>query len=216
MTLPLQITFRNIEQSDLIEEWVRAEAAKLDTFYNRIMGCRVALELPHRHHRRGSRYHIRIDLTVPKEEIVVKRGPSLSHRAAQSGKRMFKRHLEIETPHMNLRQAIHDAFKAAGRQLQDYARRQRGEIKRPAPVHMGRVSKIFEDKGYGVLTSDDGREIYFHANSVLNQAFPRLKLGTQVRFAEEPGEEGPQASTVRILKSRKTLMTPKQAAAAAG
>ena len=91
--LPVQITFRNMDRSEAIEEWIRAEAAKLDTFYNRIMRCRVAIEVPHRHHRKGSSYHLRIDLTVPGEEIVVKRQPSLSHRVQQLGQSEIKKQL---------------------------------------------------------------------------------------------------------------------------
>ena len=110
MQSPLQITFRNLTPSATIEDWVRTEADKLDSFYNRVMGCRVAIEVPHRHHRKGRPYHIRIGLTVPGEEIVVKRQPSLSHRAQQLGETEIKKHLELKTPHKNLRLAINDAF----------------------------------------------------------------------------------------------------------
>lgn len=50
---PLQITFRNISRLAEAELWIRVEAAKLETFYNRIMGCRLAVESPHRHHKEG-------------------------------------------------------------------------------------------------------------------------------------------------------------------
>jgi cold shock CspA family protein len=45
----------------------------------------------------------------------------------------------------------------------------------------------------------DGREIYFHRNSVLDGGFARLAAGARVTFAEEAGEKGPQASTVKLL-----------------
>ena len=214
MKLPVQITFRNMDRSEAIEEWIRAEAAKLDTFYNRIMRCRVAIEVPHRHHRKGSSYRLRIDLTVPGEEIVVKRQPSLSHRVQQLGETEIKKHLELATPHKNLRLAINDAFKAAGRRVQDYARRRRGDVKSHAPLRLARVSKILPDEGYGFLTSDDNRGIYFHKNSVLNGAFSRLKVGTVVRFLEEQGEKGPQASTVRIAGRLSIALPAKQAVSA--
>ena len=203
MKSQMQITFRNMKPSEEIEGWIRAEAAKLETLYSQLMGCRVAVEVPHRHHRKGSPYHIRIDLTVPHGEIVVKREPSLNARARQLGEREIKKNSEVKIPHKNLRTAINDAFKAAGRRLQDYARRQRGDIKTHAPLPEARVSKIVPREDYGFLTSDDGREIYFHKNSVLGRAFPRLKVGTTVRFVEEAGEEGPQASTVRIVPPTK-------------
>jgi len=213
MQSPLQITFRNLTPSATIEEWVRTEADKLDSFYNRVMGCRVAIEVPHRHHRKGSPYHIRIDLTVPGEEIVVKREPSLSHRARQLGETEIKKRLEVKTPHKNLRAAINDAFRAAGRRLQDYARRQRGDVKSHPSLQVARVGKILQDQGYGFLTSDDGRGIYFHKNSVLNGAFSHLKVGTRVSFVEELGEKGPQASTVRTISKERIPVSAKQAAA---
>src|SRR5205823_4404747 len=42
--------------------------------------------------------------------------------------------------------------------------------------------------------------IYFHRNSVVGAGFDRLTLGALVRFSEEMGEKGPQASTVKIMK----------------
>ena len=75
------------------------------------------------------------------------------------------------------------------------------------------MSKILPQEGYGFLASDDGREIYFHKNSVLGRAFPRLKVGTTVRFVEEAGEKGPQASTVRVISKRKMLEAAKGTAA---
>ena len=213
MNSQLQVTFRNMEPSKEIEEWIRVEAAKLETFYSQLMGCRVAVEVPHRHHRKGSPYHVRIDLTVPQGEIVVKREPSLNARARQLGEREIKKHAEVKIPHKNLRIAIDEAFKAAGRRLQDYARRQRGDIKSHAPLPAARVSKIFPREGYGFLTLDDGREIYFHKNSVLGRAFPHLKVGTTVRFVEEPGEKGPQASTVRVVPKQGIQQAAQQTAA---
>jgi cold shock CspA family protein len=167
--------------------------------------------MPHRHHRKGSAYRIRIDLTVPGEEIVVKREPCLSHRVQQSGETHFKKHLEVNTPHKDLRLAISAAFKIAGRQLQDYAGRQRGAVKSHPPLQVARVGKILQDEGYGFLTSADGRGIYFHKNSVLNHAFSRLKVGTRVCFVEQPGEKGAQASTVRIISKGRILPPAKQA-----
>jgi len=199
MKLELQITFRNIKPSRQIEDWIHAQAAKLDTLYTQLMGCHVMIELPHRHHRKGNPFHIRIDLTVPQGEIVVKHEPSLSSQARHLGEREIGKKGELKIPHKDLLLAINDAFRAAGRRLQDYARRQRGDVKSHAPLPEARVSRILPRAGYGFLTSEDGREIYFHKNSVLGRAFPRLKVGTTVRFAEEQGEKGAQASTVRIV-----------------
>ncbi|HUK30454.1 MAG TPA: HPF/RaiA family ribosome-associated protein [Candidatus Acidoferrum sp.] len=199
MNTQLQITFRNVKASEAIEDYIRSKAAKLDMLYTRLMGCRVAVEIPHRHHQQGSLYHIRIDLIVPGGEIVVKHEPSSNAWARHASERAIRKSSEVNLVHKDLWLAINDAFKVAGRRLQDYARRQRGDIKNPATFPEARVSKILPAEGYGFLTSDDGREIYFHENSVLGGGFQRLKIGTMVRFAEEPGEKGPQASSVHIV-----------------
>ena len=116
-TIAPMLTFRNVRSPALAEKWLRDEIAKLTTFYPRIMACRVAVESPHRHHRLGSQYHIRIDVTVPGGEIVIKHEPSLLTRARQMGETKLAKHLELKTAHKNLRQAIDDAFKVAGRRL---------------------------------------------------------------------------------------------------
>jgi len=62
----------------------------------------------------------------------------------------------------------------------------------------GIVSTLFPERGYGFLTTTDGKEFYFHKNSVLGDKFKNLRIGTKVRFVEELGEKGPQASTVKV------------------
>jgi cold shock CspA family protein len=62
------------------------------------------------------------------------------------------------------------------------------------------VTKLFPEQGYGFIkTIDDGREIYFHQNSLINDDFERLEIGTGVQFSETLGEMGPQATTVHIV-----------------
>ena len=198
MTLPIQISFRNIEHSDRIEAQIRKEADKLEKFYSPIMSCRVVVEVPEHRRRYGSLHHIRIDLGVPGGELVVKNEPSL-HGSIPENEPKTSKQLDLSAPHRRVDVAIRDAFRSARRQLQDYAQRQRRDVK----VHeepQGRVAALFPAKGYGFLEAHDGRQIYFHQNSVLNGSFDRIKLGTTVAYAEEQGEHGPQASTVRIVR----------------
>ena len=130
MTLPLQVTFRNMKHSAEVEDWIHAEAEKLETFYHRIIGCHVAIEVPHRHHKKGKPLHIRIDLTLPGKEIVIKRVPVPVHRTIVNGESAASSHAQAKSAHADLQLVIHDAFKAAGRRVQDFARRQRGDVKR--------------------------------------------------------------------------------------
>jgi cold shock CspA family protein len=179
MEQPLQITYRDVPASAAADARIREEAAQLEQFYDRIQRCRVVVELPHRHQRQGNLYAVRVDLTVPGHEIVIGREPSEQHA------------------HEDLYVAIRDAFAAAKRQLQDFARRDRAETKRHETMQEGLVARLFREPGYGFIETADGREIYFHRNSVLADGFDRLDSGARVRFVEEPGEKGPQASTVR-------------------
>jgi cold shock CspA family protein len=187
MKLPLQVSFRNMGPSDAIRAAVLERGEKLDRFFDRIMACRVVVEAPHKHHVKGNLYRIRIDLTVPGEEILAGREHAEDHA------------------HEDVHVALRDAFDEARRKLQDYVRRHRDWRKpRVGPPH-GRVARLFQGDGYGFLETADGREVYFHRNSVLHDGFDRLEVGTEVRFAEEAGEKGAQASTVEIVGQEAAL-----------
>ena len=129
MILPVQITFRNMPPSSAVAARVQEEAEKLDEFYGRITSCRVIIEAPHRHHKWGEQFHVRIELGVPQGEIVVQHEPSL-HSAIQRGtEEEWKKHLEVHPQYKDINVVIRDSFKAARRRLQDYVRRQRGQVK---------------------------------------------------------------------------------------
>jgi cold shock CspA family protein len=181
MELPLQITAPDFPLSEAVEAEIREKAANLDLYYDRILRCRVVVEAPVGHHRRGGPYTVRLDVTVPGAELVVNRQDD-----------------------EDLPVAIRDAFDAMRRRLEDYVRRQRGAVKAHEEALLpGHVSKLFPHEGYGFVETPDGREIYFHRHSVLEPGFDQVEIGTEVRFAEEAGDEGPQASTVHIVKTRK-------------
>jgi cold shock CspA family protein/ribosome-associated translation inhibitor RaiA len=201
MILPLQITFRNMESSEEVKGWIQEEANKLDEFHGKITGCRVVVELPNRRRKAGNLFHVRVDLTVPGGEMVVKRQPNLRALPGRMDKEATKS-LEVKVPHKDLRQAINDAFSAMRRRLQDYSRRRRHEVKTHEGPPLGRVARLFPEEGYGFLVLADGREIYFHKNSVLNNGFDQLETGSMVSFTEEKGERGPQASTLKLVRRK--------------
>ena len=181
MQIPLQIRFQGTDPSAAIEAKIREHADKLGHFYDRIIGCRVAIEFLHQHHEQGNLYSAKLWITVPDGEIAVTRDRGRDHRH--------------EDPYV----AVHDAFRAARRQLEDYARTRRGDVKsHEAPAH-GRISAIVEETGWGEIAAADGREIAFHRNSLVDAKFKDLKPGVEVRFTEAQGEEGPVASTVHVI-----------------
>jgi ribosomal subunit interface protein len=180
MKVPLQITFRHTEHSDMAEARIRERAAKLDRIYQDIVAGHVVVDLPQHRHRKGKMFQVEITLTVPGRELVVNRDPLLDHA------------------HEDAYVAIDDAFDAMERKLKEHARELSGEVKRDLAPERGTVDKLFPEEGYGFIVSRDGREIYFHRNSVLGGTFDRLRQGAEVRFSEEEGEKGPQASTVEL------------------
>jgi cold shock CspA family protein len=197
------ITFRGIARSELLETEILARIARLETFYRPITGCRVLIELTQRHHETGNRVHVRLDLTVPGEEIVVTHEASLHAAAAATEQSRETKRDELNGERKHAVVAIRRAFAIAARRLQDFARRQRGDVKRPVRQPRGRVIRLFPEAAYGFLEANDGHEVYFHRGSVLGDAFDDLAIGTPVIFAEESGDKGPQASTVKIVKARR-------------
>ncbi len=199
MMKPVQITFRNMRASASLEDEVRARVAWLERFYPDLVGCRVLLELPHRHHEHGQHVRVRIELSLPGEDVVVSHEPTLHGRSKDVQEEAHHKDTDIDPAHKLALVAIHDAFDAARRRLEDFARRQRGAVKtHPVPDH-GRVASLPEGEDYGFIETEDGRQLYFQRGSVLDAAFTRLTLGAEVAFVEEQGEKGPQASTVRLL-----------------
>ena len=187
MQQPLQISFRDIPHSDAVEASIREHAEKLDQFYDSIMSCRVMVEAPHIHKQHGNLYHIRIELTVPGKELVANRAPAEHHA------------------HEDIYVAIRDAFNAMRRQLQDYKRQQEGHVKtHELPAH-GAISELVPAEDYGRIHSSDGREIYFHRNSVIDANFDKLEIGATVHFTETMGDLGPQASTVHVEGKHHTI-----------
>ncbi len=106
MQIPLQITIRDVEHSEALEAHIREKAKKLDEFFKHIMSCRVVVEVPHKHHQQGKQFNVRIDIGVAGGEIAVNRDHS-----------------------EDVYVALRDAFDAAKRQLEDYARKLRGDVK---------------------------------------------------------------------------------------
>jgi len=175
MKVPLLISTRNIDLTDGIEDLIREKAEKLDTFHDGIISCRVMVEIPHRSQRKGTLYTVRLDMTIPGGEVVVKR-----------------------EPHNDLHGAITNAFDVAERRLKEYAEKQRGLVKFHEEKPVGRIIRLFADEGYGFLATPEGREVYFHENALLNAKFKDLDVGTVVSFTEEVGEKGAQASSVAV------------------
>jgi len=181
MNTPLQIAFHNLPHSKVIERTIQEAVSNLESTYDRITGCHVIVDQPHRHHREGNLFQVRIDLKMPGAELVVKR--------ESDGNLEFG----------DLSIVIQEAFEEMQAQIEEFVHRRRGFVKTHDELPHARVNRLFPEAGYGFLKTLDGREIFFHRNSVLGSGFSTLDVGTEVSFVEELGEKGPQASTVKLL-----------------
>lgn len=180
MKLPLQITFRHMETSPALEARIRKLAAQLERFSGEIVRCHVIVEPKTRHQQQGGLFDFHIDIRVPDGAIAIRR----AHPADQA--------------HQEPYVALRDAFRAARRQLEDYERKRRLDVKAHYGPAYGRVCELDAERGFGRIETQDGRFIYFHRNSVSGAGFADLTTGTAVRFVEEPGDLGPQATTVHV------------------
>lgn len=117
--MQLQVTFRNMEASAALEERIRQLVQKLERFSSQIIKCQVVVEAPHhQHHEQGALFDFSLDIAVPGREIIIG-------------------HTNTRNPaHTNPYVALRDAFRAAKRQLQEYERIRRQEVKEHSRPHL--------------------------------------------------------------------------------
>jgi cold shock CspA family protein/ribosome-associated translation inhibitor RaiA len=182
METPIQIDFQGMDAKPDIRAAIAKHVAQLEDRFGRVTAGRVMLKAPGGHHRTGGLYDIHIRLALPEgREVNIDHTPQNDERYA------------------DLNFALNDAFKRARRQLQDQVRKLQGQVKQHDGPPIGTVSEIDPLGEFGFIETEDGNEIYFHRNSVLNGGFGELKVGSRVTFAEEAGDKGPQASTVKLM-----------------
>lgn len=184
MEIPFEVVFRHMEPAAMVDERIRREIDRIQRYSDQLVAGRVVVEGPNAAHRHGGLYKVNVHLRY-------RGAPGVD--IARSGPR--------DHAHESALVAIRDAFAAARRRLQDRSRRLHGKVKQhEVPLH-GRVTQLFPEQGYGYLTASDGREVFFHRNAVLDDAFDRLAAGSEVRLslAEGEGEKGPQASSVSLV-----------------
>ena len=182
METPVEIDFQGTDATPETRSAIDKHVAMLEDRFGRVTAGRVVLKAPGGRHRTGGLYEINIHLSLPDgRDVNVGRTPQNDERYA------------------DLNFALNDAFKRARRQLQDQVRKLQGHVKQHDGPPTGTVTELDPLGEFGFIETSDGREIYFHRNSVLNGDFAKLEAGARVTFAEEAGDKGPQASTVKLM-----------------
>ena len=183
MERPVSITFRNMDGSEALEEHIHRRIDELEKTHPNIVGCNVVVEAPRKKQVTGTEYLVRITLSVPGPDIHVERSYGRSGEAED----------------VNL--AIHKAFDAARTILKEQKRKMGNvEVKHHPEVAHGTIDRMFEGEGYGFITADDGSELYFDRDSLVNGEWDKLRVGTKLRFREMDGEKGPFAANVSVAE----------------
>jgi cold shock CspA family protein len=181
MKLQPEISYRNIDPSQHLQERIAKEVRQLENIDPDLTSCTVLIDGPGGHKLSGGLAAVRIHLTVPgRKDIVVTHTADDNHA------------------HEDVLVSVRDAFKAAQRQIKklkpDYSAAGGADETRIA----GKVARFLAEDDEGFITAEDGRECYFQARSVTNARFQSLKIGDDVTFRVEPGDKGPRAVAVHL------------------
>nr|MBF0221276.1 HPF/RaiA family ribosome-associated protein [Desulfobulbaceae bacterium] len=174
--MELQVEGRNVSIRNAWQEKIEDEKERLDRHHPGLVhNLRVTITAT-KHHKEGG-YELQVVASVPNDTVVVKR--------------------KGET----VRVLLGDAFDTLGGQLKELQRKRRQTTKVPDSVAgasiEGVIKKLVPYESYGFLTTSDGKEVYFHENSLKDVTMDRLSEGDNVKFGEGEGDKGPCAAWVR-------------------
>jgi ribosome-associated translation inhibitor RaiA/cold shock CspA family protein len=179
MQEPLQIAFHNMASSPALEQRVRELFDRLERYYDGIISARVVLEAPHKQAHKST-LGISISIGVPGRDIVVKREQRIH-----------------EADNHNV-WVLTEAFEAAGRQIEEYSRIRRHDVKAPEPdQHYARVVRLYPEQNYGFIKTPEGQNVYFHRDD----KYDALEVGSEVIYtpADQEGSMGPMASNIQLV-----------------
>ena len=181
MEKPVEIIWHDLAPAPHVEERIGQRVTRLEKIFDRIIGCHVVIEAPHRHHRRGNQYEVRVVVTVPGGELTVNRRPG------------------DDNAHFDLLVAIRDAFDAMERKLREWKERHKGRPPRveEGPVR-GHILSIDREAGTGAVSGPGGIEIRFDRAALTGEDFDTLAVGQPVNYVVDPASapDAPYASSL--------------------
>ncbi len=111
MNSPLQIEYRNTQPMEVVDSRIRQELAELEKFYNRLVSCRVEVEVPE-HERRGQLCKVFVHFGLPAEDAAI---PGVVAGQGED-------HLEVKAQRKDAAMAVHAAFNTALHHLKESGR----------------------------------------------------------------------------------------------
>jgi cold shock CspA family protein len=177
--MELQVEARNLELRKVWQNKIDEEKSRLERHHaGLVQHLRVTVEGT-AHHKEGG-YELRVVASIPNDTVVVKR----------KGEKVVP--------------LVVDAFNTLGLQLKEMQRKRRQSFKGAPEASStsteGIVKSIFPYESYGFIVTSQGREIYFHENSLKDVTMNQLSEGDGVKFGEAEGDKGPCAAWVRVAK----------------
>ncbi len=175
--LPLDLHIGG-QHVDILPEWrekIEAELGRLQTHYSSpILHARVEI-IGTAHHHLGA-FEVHLMVTVAGDVITI------NHQG------------ELVLP------LLVEAFAALDRRLAEHSSITQQKVKGHEDfARHGRIIRLSPAGDYGFIETDDGLEVYFHANALKKGSFAALNPGTAVKFGQEEGDKGPQATWVQPL-----------------
>jgi cold shock CspA family protein/ribosome-associated translation inhibitor RaiA len=188
MQVPVEIAFHNIDKSEWAENTIRDHIARLEDIYGRLTACRVRVDQRADNTNRTIPPVVRIEMGIPgRKDLVVAHEPE---------------HLQRKFQAPDLRNAIHEAFRIAERQLSDLkdtrADHAAATGHEAAHEYRGQVAELTPERDFGFIMTKEGGLLYFHRNGMLAGDFDSLSRGQEVTYVEEVGDTGPIATKVRV------------------
>ena len=180
MQQEIQIQFHDSVRSEALEEHIRQRLKRFERYHPSIMSIVFRIHGQHHHSRKASGWRVVL-------EVDIAHNPGL----------LVSKTSDMQKNPRDIYLVCDDAIHAMERRLKELAQRRRGEVKHHEEQDVDAVVKSVSDD-HGFLQTRDGREVYFHAHSVLGTPFEELQSGMGVSFTEEVGEKGPQASSLRV------------------
>lgn len=109
MNTPLEISFKGLDKSAVIEAKIADRAAKLEKHFDRMTHCRVVVAAPNKHHHKGKTYEIKIDIGIPGSAPLI-----VTHESS------------VGQAQEDLKIALRDAFDSADRRLHEIVDKMNG------------------------------------------------------------------------------------------
>jgi len=177
--MELQIEGRHVEIRKSWQDKIEVEKDRLSRHHPGLVhNLRVAIESTAAHKEGG--FEVRLVATVPSDTIIVKRKGEA------------------------VKPTIVKAFDNLGLQLKELQRKKRQTIKghesNGVSAASGTIKTVSPAESFGFIVTSDGREFYFHENSLKDLAIDKLNEGDCVTFGITEGEKGPSASWVKLSK----------------